>query len=87
MLESTHENDDMFGILFLDLRMPKMDGYEVIEHIKVKGYPLPKIIVVTASVLEEDRSRCKQEGVKYFINKPVDFNQLKKTLLKVSHSI
>jgi CheY-like chemotaxis protein len=64
-----------------------MDGYDVIEHITKKGYPLPKIVVVTASVLQEDRDRCKKLGVKYFINKPVDLKELKHVLLKVSQTL
>ena len=87
ILDNAYDSNNMFSLLLLDLRMPKMDGYEVIEHITKKGYPLPKIITVTASVLEEDRERCKKLGVKYFINKPVDLNQLKNVLLKVSHTI
>ena len=74
-----------FTILLLDLRMPKMDGYDVINHIRNMGYPLPKIVAVTASVLEEDRKRCKEMGVQYFINKPIDMNQIKNVLLRVTH--
>jgi len=73
--------------LLLDLRMPKMDGYDVIDHIRSKGYPLPKIVAVTASVLTEDRERCKKMGVQYFINKPINMSQLKNVLLKVSQKI
>ena len=64
-----------------------MDGYDVIDHIKNKGYPLPKIVVVTASVLQEDVERCRKLGVQYFINKPIDMQQLKNVLLKISQSI
>ena len=64
--------------------MPKLDGYDVIDHIRNKGYPLPKIVVVTASVLQEDKERCKKMGVKYFINKPIHMAQLKNVLLKTS---
>jgi CheY-like chemotaxis protein len=72
-----------YDIILLDLRMPELDGYDVISHIKSKNYPLPHIIAVTASVLNEDKERCKNLGVKYFINKPIDMAQLKNVLLKV----
>ena len=87
LLDSAYETNDPYSILLLDLRMPKMDGYDVIEHIKNKGYPLPKIVAVTASVLQEDRERCKKLGVQYFINKPIDLQQLKNVLLKICQSI
>jgi len=84
-LDEAHQIDYPYVILLLDLRMPKMDGYEVITHIRNMGYPLPKIVAVTASVLDEDRSRCHDLGVKYFINKPVDMTNLKNVLLKITH--
>jgi len=84
-LDLANEMKNPFTILLLDLRMPKMDGYDVINHIRNMGYPLPKIVAVTASVLEEDRKRCKEMGVQYFINKPIDMNQLKNVLLRITH--
>jgi signal transduction histidine kinase/CheY-like chemotaxis protein len=83
-LDTAYESKKPFDLLLLDLRMPKMDGYDVIEHIRSKGYPLPKIVAVTASVLAEDRERCREMGVQYFINKPIKMSQLKNVLLKIS---
>lgn len=87
IMDSAYEDNNPFSVLLLDLRLPKMDGYDVIDHIKKKGYPLPKIVAVTASVLEEDRERCKKLGVQYFINKPIDIQKLKNVLLKICHNI
>lgn len=84
-LDEAYKMKCPYVILLLDLRMPKMDGYEVITHIRNMGYPLPKIVAVTASVLDEDRSRCKDLGINYFINKPVDMTKLKNVLLKITH--
>jgi len=86
-MDEAHNLNSPYVILLLDLRMPKMDGYEVITHIRNMGYPLPKIVAVTASVLEEDRYRCHNLGVKYFINKPIDMTKLKNVLLKITHNI
>ena len=86
-LDSAYKMGNPFSILLLDLRLPKMDGYEIIDYVRNKGYPLPKIVAVTASVLQEDRDRCKKMGVQYFINKPIDMNQIKKVLLKLSKQI
>ena len=83
-LDNAYYNNNPYYVILLDLRMPKLDGYDVIDHIRNKGYPLPKIVVVTASVLQEDKERCKKMGVKYFINKPIHMAQLKNVLLKTS---
>jgi CheY-like chemotaxis protein/nitrogen-specific signal transduction histidine kinase len=87
VLDEADEKNKNFDVLLLDIRMPKMDGYDVIRHITKKGYPLPKIVVVTASVLDEDKERCRNMGVMYFINKPIDMLQLRNVLLKVSQDI
>lgn len=73
-----------FDVLLLDLRMPVMDGYQVIRAIQDKGWDLPKIVVVTASVMEEDKNKCKNLGIQYFINKPIEIKQLKEVMLHVT---
>lgn len=84
MLHDAMDSNEPYDIILLDLRMPLMNGYELIETIKRKNWNLPKIIVVTASVIDEDKQRCKQLGVKYFITKPINMIQLKNVLLHVS---
>jgi CheY-like chemotaxis protein len=86
IIDDSNNKGESFDILLLDLRMPRIDGYEVIEHIKKKGYPLPKIVVVTASVLKEDINKCHDMGVEYFITKPIDIKHIKNVLLKLSKS-
>jgi CheY-like chemotaxis protein len=83
-LDEAYESKNPFELLLLDIRMPKMDGYDVIEHVNFKKYPLPKIIAVTASVLQEDRDKCKNLGVEYFITKPINLNKLKNVILRAS---
>ena len=87
IIDDSNAKGESFDILLLDLRMPRIDGYEVIEHIKKKGYPLPKIVVVTASVLKEDINKCHNMGVEYFITKPIDIKHVKNILLKLSKII
>ena len=84
MVEKSQLENDPYKILLLDLRMPIMDGYDVINTHKSKGWELPHIIVVTACILEEDRDKCKDLGVEYFINKPIEMKQLKEIMLYVS---
>ena len=66
-----------YDVLLLDLKMPKIDGIGVAEHIRKKGYAYPKVAVLTASVLETDREKCRANGVKYFLLKPVNLSHLK----------
>ena len=84
MLQEAHSVGEPYEVLLLDLRMPIMDGYQVIEAITERGWKLPTIVVISASVMDEDRARCKSAGVKYFINKPVELHQFKDVLLAVT---
>lgn len=84
MIEKGHLENNPYKILLLDLRMPVMDGYEVINIHHKKRWKLPHIIVVTACILDEDRKKCQEMNVEYFINKPIDIKQLKEVMLYVS---
>jgi len=64
-----------YDVLLLDLKMPEVDGIAVTEHLK--GRPFPKIAVLSASVLESDREKCRINGVKYFLLKPVNMSHLR----------
>lgn len=86
MLEKEYKKDNIYDILLLDLIMPSMNGYDVIEVIKKKGWNII-IIVVTASVIEDDVQKCKNLGIKYFINKPIDMKQLKELLIYAINTI
>lgn len=58
-------------LIFMDLRMPFMDGYEAISAIKTSSdYKQPVIIALTASAFEEDRVKVLENGGDDFIRKP-----------------
>jgi CheY-like chemotaxis protein/two-component sensor histidine kinase len=79
-------NKNDYQILLVDLKMPKLDGFEVIEY-NIKKSILINTIAVTASVLDEDRERCKKMGVKYFISKPINIKELKEAMLYISQTL
>ncbi|MFW6257328.1 MAG: ATP-binding protein [Prolixibacteraceae bacterium] len=72
-VELINKND--VDLLFLDIRLPEMDGYEVIQHIRKAGKNLP-VIAQTASVLNEDRQKIKTSGFNYHATKPISQNEL-----------
>jgi two-component system, response regulator len=61
-------------VLLLDIKMPRMDGIEVLEAIrsneKLKMLP---VVMLTASREEPDLRRCYALGVNAYVVKPVDF--------------
>lgn len=84
MMEQAFEEEKPYQVLLLDLRMPVMNGIQVIEEYKKRGWKLPFIIVVTASIMEDDRQICKKINIKYFLNKPIQFQQLKDVMMHVT---
>lgn len=62
------------GLIFMDLRMPGMDGCETVRHIleRVEGQegPKPIVIALTAEISESERQRCLASGMADFLTKP-----------------
>lgn len=76
-----------FDMIFMDIYMPKMDGYEATKIIKsTDKYNEKKvpIIAISASAFQEDIDNAKRAGVDYFLAKPIDNLKLKKLLDKYS---
>ena len=68
-------------LILLDLKIPKVDGLEVLRQIKddVRTRAIP-VVVVTASREEKDLVEGYQLGVNSYIQKPVDFDQFRETV-------
>lgn len=75
---------DPFQIMLLDLRMPIMDGYDVIRVMRNHGWKLPHIVVITASVMDIDKEKCKDMGVEYFLTKPIHITKLRDIMSTLS---
>jgi CheY-like chemotaxis protein len=59
-------------IMFLDLTMPDVDGYQVLETLKKEGRDKPRIIVMSADVQPEARQRIEKLGALGFLPKPAN---------------
>ena len=66
-------------VLFLDLNMPEMDGYEVLQAIRSQDLNT-MVIVVSGDIQPEAHQRVMQLGALAFIKKPVDSAQLQEIL-------
>lgn len=86
VLKFTQSAPGTFQAILMDLRMPVMDGYEAARAIRASGHPDAKcipIIAVSADVFEETITRALSCGMNDYITKPIDFNELCKTLDKL----
>lgn len=64
------------AVVFLDLKLPKLDGLEVLRRIRSDPRTaLQPVVILTSSGEEEDRISGYQLGVNSYVRKPVDFDQ------------
>ena len=64
-------------LLILDINMPKLDGFYVLENIKKKNMcPKAKIIMCSTKFFEYDMSRAKELGADDFLVKPFNYKTL-----------
>ena len=72
-----------FDLVFLDLHMPEVDGFQVIKAIRERearmGGHIP-VIALTARSRKEDRERCLAAGMDAFLTKPVSASELWPTI-------
>ena len=78
-LELASHNE--YDIVFMDCRMPVMDGFEATEKLRAKGYER-SIVALTAGTTLEERERCIQCGMDDILSKPYTANDLKDMLKK-----
>ncbi|HRI90610.1 MAG: response regulator [Candidatus Accumulibacter sp.] len=66
-------------VMFLDLTMPEMDGYQVLETLRREDLNC-LVIVVSADIQEAAQARVRAMGAIAFIKKPVDAERIKAVL-------
>lgn len=71
-------------LILLDLKLPKVNGIEVLERIKNDDdvCTIP-VVVLTSSREEPDVARCYKLGANSYIVKPVDFDQFKQAIQQI----
>ena len=71
-------------MVLLDLKMPRMDGLQVLQHMKadVRTQTIP-VVMMTSSREEGDLVASYQLGVNSFVVKPVDFSEFAETVAQV----
>lgn len=70
-----------YDIVFMDLQMPRMDGFESTMLIREFDKEIP-IIALSAAVQKSDRDRSSKSGMNEHLEKPIDINKLKEVIKK-----
>ncbi|MEH0688936.1 response regulator [Vibrio cholerae] len=80
-LEQLAAAEQPYDIIFMDLQMPVMDGYEAANRIRADSeYDDIPLVAMTAHAMQEERERCLAIGMNDHISKPIDPDRLFTTI-------
>lgn len=71
-------------VMLLDLKMPRMDGLQVLEHVRSNSKldHIP-VVMLSSSREEQDKFRSYKLGANAYVVKPVDFDKFKDTVKQI----
>lgn len=74
---------DYYGMVFMDVQMPEMDGHEAVERLRSdpRFHHIP-IVAMTAHAMPDERARCLASGMNDHITKPINPDDLYKTIAR-----
>lgn len=78
--------DDEPEVIIVDLKMPGIDGFDVLRKVK-ETHPEIEVIIVTGHGSEEDRQLCLDLGAFAYLQKPLDINALSETIQQANEKI
>jgi DNA-binding response OmpR family regulator len=75
---------EAFDGIFLDIKMPEMDGMEALGEIRKRDMKIP-VIILTASSTQDTAIEAMNRGANDYILKPLEWDELKVKIEKLYH--
>ncbi len=83
-LSAAQKGDDPYGLILMDMHMPKMDGFDLTEEIRRRSnLKTATIMMLTSGGQRGDALRCEELGVAAYILKPVRQSELRESIARV----
>ena len=81
-----HRERSIPAFVLLDIKMPKVDGIEVLKEIrKTEEYKSLPVVMLTSSQMETDVIKSYELGANGYVVKPIDFNELVKAVKGIGY--
>ncbi len=84
--EGAYANQERPDVILLDLRLPRLDGHEVLRQLKAdQNLCSIPVVVLTTSQAEQDMARAYREHANSYLVKPFDFGRFQNMMEDVVH--
>ena len=83
-LSEAQQSGEPFALILMDMHMPNMDGFQLIERIRERpGSAAATIMMLTSAGHLGDAARCKELGVAAYLLKPIRQSELREAIARV----
>ena len=83
-LSAAQQSGEPYGLILTDMRMPKMDGFALVERIRrSRELPTAMIMMLTSAGHRGDALRCQELGVAAYLQKPIGRSELREAIARV----
>ncbi|WP_339715745.1 response regulator [uncultured Kriegella sp.] len=83
LMDNLFSDEPLPDVIFLDLRMPLMDGFECLNDIRsFSQFSDIKVIVYSSSYHKREVNQLRRDGANRYLQKPTSYNQLKTLLYR-----
>jgi len=78
--------EDLFDLILLDLKLPRIDGHQILQQIKTdERFRSIPVVALTTSVSSSDLTRAYDAFVNSYLVKPIDFLEFQDMILDLKH--
>ncbi len=82
-IRALNQGEDLPALIFLDLNMPLMNGYECLDKIRNSAAKDVPVVVISTSTNPRDKKRVEELGAQVFIEKSSDHKKLRVQLADI----